>query len=414
MRIVHFADCHLGFRRFEIGVQGTRYSSNAGLEIGKNQREADIEVAFRAVVEETIAIKPDLIIIGGDFFDHFKPRNGTIVFAMEQLRRLVGIGAPIVLACGNHDLPKTRDTAPIFGLLRQLGIFVAEWEPETFTFPDRNLSVLAVPDAPGMTRPALIPNPAFKYNVLVLHGEVHGVPRVHGDRFGIEIPTEELNAPAWNYIGLGHWHVHQQIAPNVFYAGSIEYTSSNVWGELEDEKRFGLDGKVFVEHNLETGEHTLHPLPHRDHLDLKLSAHGLSAEELSVAMREVLDDAHPDATVTRFVVTDCPREVSAKVDHKMLREFKSRALNLNVEYRKPGIVVTPGRITTARRRIVLEDFFEDHVRARAARGEFPADVSLDDCVALGRKYLAQADAIVRGGDSQELEAKLEASVEAVA
>ena len=84
----------------------------------------------------------------------------------------------------------------------------------------------------GVPRPALVPDPAARFNVLVLHGEIAGVlpaAAAATDRVSNEIAVDELNAEEWTYIALGHYHVYRSVAPRAYYSGSIEYTSANVW-----------------------------------------------------------------------------------------------------------------------------------------------------------------------------------------
>lgn len=381
----------------------------AGVDLGKNQREADVEASCRAAFTKAIELAPDLVIIGGDVFHSFRPSNGCIAFALAEFQRLMqGVrGAPVVVAAGNHDLPRSRETSTIMCVLREIGVHVAEWQTTRFEFPDRNLAVMAVPES-MMERPPLEPDARFKYNVLVLHGEVRGMPRVRGDRSDVEIPTEELNLPAWDYVGLGHYHVYHQIAPSCYYAGSIDYTSSNPWGEKQDERKFGLSGKGFVEHDLDTGAHTFHPLPRtRDHIDETMSAHGLTPAELNVAIAEKLDDMHPDMAITRLVITDCPRNLWREVDQKVIRPFKNRALNLQVVPKAPEVVSVGSQRIGTYRRPPLEDQLDQFLRNRFA-GRPGQDLSLEAITALGRKYLGQAD--VGKGDGPDLEEKLAASV----
>jgi hypothetical protein len=82
------------------------------------------------------------------------------------------------------------------------------------------------------------------------------------------------------------------------------------------------DGKGFVERDLVTGEHTFHALPKtRDHIDLR-STLGMTAEELSTALDELLDDAWPDMAIARVVITGCSLDVQKAVSSK-LRRFKA-------------------------------------------------------------------------------------------
>ena len=47
----------------------------------------------------------------------------------------------------------------------------------------------------------------------------------------------EILSDAWQYIALGDYHVYQQVGPNAYYSGSIEYTSLNPWADVREVKR---------------------------------------------------------------------------------------------------------------------------------------------------------------------------------
>ena len=57
------------------------------------------------------------------------------------------------------------------------------------------------------------------------------------------ISHKELGAENWDYVALGHYHVYRSVAPNAFYSGSLDYTSTNPWGELAEERELGIQGK---------------------------------------------------------------------------------------------------------------------------------------------------------------------------
>src|SRR5919206_67341 len=153
---------------------------------GINQREADVALSFRRAIDRTIELRPELVLIAGDVFHTVRPSNPAI---------------------------------------------------------------LAVPDTPGMTRPKLEPDPAWKYNVLLLHGEIAGVLPKEAtplNRAAVEISREELGAARWDYVALGHYHVYREVEPNAYYSGSVDYTSANAWGELVEERQARVPGKGII------------------------------------------------------------------------------------------------------------------------------------------------------------------------
>ena len=254
MRVVHLSDLHLGFRQYQRVTP-----------LGANQREADVALTLTRTIDRVIALRPDLVVVAGDVFHTVRPTNPAILHAFQQFNRLTSAleGVPVVVVAGNHDLPRSSETGCILRLFEQENLYVADFEARRFSFPELGVSVLALPDVPE-GRPELTPDPAARHNVLLIHGEVEGIiPRRAAmlDRATFEISEEELGAPQWSYVALGHYHVHREVAPNAYYSGSIDYTSANPWGELAEEHVAGLPGKGFIEFDLETGTHTFHPLP---------------------------------------------------------------------------------------------------------------------------------------------------------
>ncbi|MCE2899817.1 MAG: exonuclease SbcCD subunit D [Gemmatimonas sp.] len=386
MRLVHLADLHLGFRQYQ------RLTPT-----GINQREADVAATMQRAVAQIIERAPDLIVIGGDIFHTVRPSNPAILHAYRafmQLRAQLP-ATPIVMVAGNHDAPRTAETGCILRLFREIGVHVADARAELFTFAAQSLAVLAVPDVPGMVRPALLPPAGFEHRVLLLHGEVAGLLPAHAaaaDRAAIEIQPHELHADQWSYVALGHYHVYRQVAPGAFYSGSIDYTSSNPWGELREEREQRVPGKGFIEHDLVTGAHRFHPVaPSRPLLDLEpIDASGMSAADLDGAIRARVDSAAGgiDERVVRVTVRNVARHVVRALDHAALREYRKRAMHFHLDTRRPEPLARgQGGGSGASRRATLPEIVAERLRERA----LPAGVDRDQLVALGLRYLQQAE-----------------------
>ncbi|HSA54555.1 MAG TPA: metallophosphoesterase [Gemmatimonadaceae bacterium] len=383
MRLVHLADLHLGYRQFQ-------RQTAAGI----NQREADVAAVFRTAVDKVIALRPDVVLIAGDVFHNVRPSNPAILHGFTQFSRLAA-GLPdaiIVIVAGNHDTPRASETGCILRLFAPLGIHVVDAEPRRLAFPDKNLAILAVPDAPA-TRVALDPDPLFERNILLLHGEVKGVVPVSSadsERAALQIAPEELAAPRWSYVALGHYHVFRQVAPNAFYAGAIEYTSSNAWGELQEERAARLSGKGFIEFDLDRGRRVFHSLkPARALVDLPpIQARGLTAADVDAAIAGNVAQVPGGIgeRIVRQVVRDIPRHVARELDHKTLREYKRHALHFHLDTRRPEIVRQSASGAPGRRPSLMETV-RDKLRTRP----LPADVDREALVALGLRYLRDAD-----------------------
>jgi hypothetical protein len=386
VRLVHLADLHLGFRQYQ------RLTPT-----GVNQREADVARSFARAIDQTIALRPDLVVIAGDVFHTVRPSNPAILHAFKQFMRLrlALPGAEIVMVAGNHDAPKTTETGCILRLFTECGVRVVDGAAERLDFADRDLSVLAVPDVPGHRRPELSPDPARRWNVLLLHGEVadvFGSSRPAAERAAVEIPRDALRAPEWDYIALGHYHVYREVEPNAYYSGSIDYTSFGAWVELRDEAEWGVPGKGIVERDLVTGAHTFHPLDRsRDLVQLPtLRAAGLDAPQLDAAVRAAVE-ALPggiENKIVRLVAEDVPRHVARDMDHKALREFRRRALHFQFEARRPEPSARSASGGPGRRPSLAEV-----VREKLQTRQLPPGLDRAAFVALGLDYLARADAL---------------------
>ena len=383
MRIAHLADLHLGFRQYQ------RLSG-----AGNNQREADVARATRRAIDAVIAAAPDLIVIAGDVFHQVRPSNPMILFAHRELSRLRTALplSPVVMIAGNHDLPRAAETGCILALFRTVGITVVEHEPERLRFPQLDLSLFAVPDRLGQPLPALTTDAGAKWNVLLLHGEVQGVlpdRAVMVDRTPSEVTIGELEQAPWDYVALGHYHVHRQVAARAWYAGSLEYVSSNAWGEMAEQRQHGVPGKGFALHDLVTGTHTFVPVPpERRFADLEpVDARALAPADVDalVADRVGQMPGGLDDAVVRLVVREIPRHVARDLDHKAIREYKKRALHFQLDTRKPELVRTRSASGAGGARPSLPMLLKDKLEGRPLATE----VDRAAFVALGMDYLAR-------------------------
>src|SRR5262245_45350703 len=380
MRLVHLSDLHLGYRQY-LRLTPT----------GINQREADVARTFQRAIDQVIALEPDIVLMAGDSFSTARPTNAAILHAFRQFLRLRNAlpNAAIVLIGGDHDTPRTTETGSILSLFEQLGISVAAGEAKRFPFPDKDLSILAVPGVPNAA-PSLLPSDDARRNVLLIHANVQDVvPRFQAeiDRAALQLSRAELSAPRWDYVALGHYHVHQQVADNAWYAGSIDFTSLDVWGDLE---LAGTAGKGFIEFDLDTGAHQFHPVaPSREFVDLKaINARNLSVAELDAAIRRAVEKCKGgiDDKVVRLIVRDIPRHMVRELDHRALREYKQRALHFHLVPHRPEPLARVGQGAPARRPSVV-----DVVREQLRTRELPPDLDRERLVELGMKYLADAE-----------------------
>ena len=362
---------------------------------GINQREADVAQAFTRALDKVIELAPEVVLIAGDVFHQVRPTNTAILHAYIQFARLRAQlpDAEIIMVAGNHDTPRSAETACILRLFSPLGIHVIDADAQSLDFPDLDLSVLGV----AMNQypvPLLTPPGTRRWNVLMLHGAVEGMlgPYSASDELWTdETSQEDIHANEWDYVALGHYHVFRQLAPNQFYSGATEYTSTNTWSEKHEEAQTGVPGKGIIEYDLIDRTHVFHTLElEREFVDIDVvSARGLTDAEVNVEIQAAVDRCRGgiDDKVVRLIVRDLPRHVLRQLDHKMLRDIRRRALHFHLDARRPDIISRSSGHGAPGRRPSLADFVRDKLRERV----LPHDVDRDALVDLGARYLKDAE-----------------------
>ena len=319
IRICHMADVHLGYRRY-----------NKLSKSGLNQRELDVNLAFQEAITRIISLKPDVTIIAGDLFHAVRPSNSIVTFCFRQLRRLArDTGAPVIIVAGNHETPKRADTGSVLQLFSEIeNVYVAESGFEVFTFKDKSLAVSCLPHTAllEIDTVTLRADDRFAHNILVVHGQVN--ERWVSDFGGAEVELKALAPHEWDYIALGHVHIHRPVALNAAYSGALEHTANNIWSEASI-------GKGFLEVLLPGGKRTFHPLtsPREIAVLEPLDVEGVEPADVMELIRDRLDSiaGGMDGKIVRLEVRGLSRETYRHLDHKELRVLRARALNLTLD-----------------------------------------------------------------------------------
>lgn len=369
MKLAHLADLHLGFRAYD------------RTEHGMNRREIDVALAWSRAVDSIITERPDAVLIAGDLFHSVRPTNHAIIALYQGLARIRAAlpETRILAVSGNHDRPRTAETIPILGLFRTLDVTMAIDRVERVE-PRPGVAVTLVPE--GCGEQDWGPDPAATTNILLLHAAVQGVsPGDKGlaaDRFS-----------GWDFVCLGDYHVQHEVAPNAWYAGSLDFVSSDPWAEA----RAGVPkGYLIIEDTPEgPGAQTkrvgarpgfvARPValePPRRFVDLPpFDASRMSAAELDLQIARRVDEASIDSAVVRLVVTSVTRELRAAIDHQAIREYKGRALHFQLDLRRDEAAASPVARAHAFRKL------DDVVGAFLGERALPPDVDRDEFVRTG-------------------------------
>ena len=312
MKILHFADLHLGVESYG------RIDPTTGL----SSRFHDFLSALDQVVDYARQNKVDLVLFCGDAYKSREPSQTQQREFARRINWLSTSGIPIFLLIGNHDLPNAINRATsteIFDTLAVKNVYVSN-RPEIYRIPT-NSGIIQIASLPWLRRSALLSKEDTKNldfdqinqrlqqvltnviaaNISKLDPELPSILAAHvwvssaqvGSERSMTIGQEHMLLlsnvanPAFDYIALGHIHKHQVLShnPPVVYAGSLERLD---FSEEADDKGFYL---VEIEPDKETGKRRVsfdfHQVTGRRFLTINI---GIEPE-----------DTEPTATVLRAI-----------------------------------------------------------------------------------------------------------------
>jgi DNA repair protein SbcD/Mre11 len=212
---VHAADLHLGYAQY-------------GLEV----RRQDFDNAFMEIVDRTLELKPDFMIIAGDLFHQARPSNVTLENTIKSFKRLRDAGISVLTVDGSHDLAPNSITSTILYPLDSAGLIYhlprhegACWrKPGTCyvygipNFRSRRKTEECLPEFLKQNPPN--PDPQVG-NICVFHGAVD-LPTVKPPYIEAELPPD-LVPDGFGYYAAGH--VHQRFLGK-FKSGYLAYSGS--------------------------------------------------------------------------------------------------------------------------------------------------------------------------------------------
>jgi len=288
IRILHFADIHVGMERYG------RVDATTGI----NSRVMDYLRRLSDLVEYAIDQKVDLVIFAGDAY---RTRNPNSTYRREfawRIKELADRGIPVVMVPGNHDLPAAPNrasTIDIFDTLRVPNIYVLDHSSGVTVIETRRGAPVQIAPVPYPYISELTSQEEYRAVSLaeldrivtakldaIIQGfadEVRQRPEIpavlvghfsvdearvgseHSIMVGrdVKVTRSVLVDDAWDYVALGHVHKHQDLNPGaqppVVYSGSVERID---FGEEREPK-----GWVMVELSRGRAEYEFVPHYHR-------------------------------------------------------------------------------------------------------------------------------------------------------
>ncbi len=316
LSFVHVADIHLGY---------TQYNLEA--------RREDFNRAFQEIVEKTIDLDPDFMIVAGDIFHHARPSNVTLEAAIQNFSNLRDADIPVLVVDGSHDAAPNVITGTILNPLDTAGLLYylprqkdACWRNEkcyVFGVPNyrtRRRTEEQLPLFYETNKPS--PDPDL-FNIFVFHMALD-LPSVKPPQMEAEAPPELL-PDGFNYYAGGHVHKFSKIK---FKTGILAYSGSTETVYYDDawlEKGFyhvNVDEKGKAEFH-----HVKLKSPRRFKI-LDNDYSGMTPAKISeAALRQVRENDEEDVIIVPILRGVLPAEANrSEVDITQIRNAAEKAL----------------------------------------------------------------------------------------
>jgi exonuclease SbcD len=194
-------------------------------------RREDFDRVFQEVVDKTIELKPDFMIVAGDIFHHARPSNVTLEAAIQGFSRLRDAGIPVLVVDGSHDAAPNVITSTILNPLDEAGLLYYLPRHEGSCWRNQKSYVYGVPNyrTRRKTEEQLplfyeankpSPDPEL-FNIFVFHMALD-LPNVTPPQMEAEAPPELL-PDGFNYYAGGHVH---KCSKSSFKSGVLAYSGS--------------------------------------------------------------------------------------------------------------------------------------------------------------------------------------------
>lgn len=327
MKVLHFADLHLGVENYG------RPDPKSGL----SSRLADFLATFDEVIDYAVGEPVDAVLFAGDAFKTRDPNPTVQREFARRIRRLSRAGIPTVLLIGNHDLPGATSRATSLEIYDALEVdhvrvcrtiehFVLEtgsgplqlvtlpWaprsqllaqgseaEPEVGTINERIAKRIVVTVRQLARDVARRPDlPAILLGHLSVGGATTSTEQSIMLGQDVILSRADLEAATFDYVALGHIHKHQLVGPSrppVVYSGSLERID---FGEEREEKGFVVVEIDATKDRASRTSWAFHPVAARPFVTLRLTAG--DDEPLHDIVNALRDhDGIKDAIVRTFI-----------------------------------------------------------------------------------------------------------------
>jgi exonuclease SbcD len=399
MKILHFADVHLG------AAGGGRTDPHTNL----STRISDSIRCLNFIVDVALDQQVDLALFAGDAYRSSDPSPTLQTFFLKPILRLLHEGIPVVMVLGNHDLPgaltraHSLEIAHIFSLpnlhvidrptalLRvttkagEVGIIGLPWVKLLRLLSDADIAKKSASEITELLSERLAQTlrvyldeaPSDIPLIVLAHQAVLGSTRPGSEKSMLWgdvplLPLHLLTDEHLAYTALGHQHNYEDLSPrgpvHAVYAGSPDRYD---FSDEDVSKGFiiaGLEGRYFTP--------VFHPTPARRFLtlDVKLGA----GDDIGDLLARKLDaEAIADAIVRLRLVSDAGHLTDAEMEtvHRALEPAHSFTVEVTAPPREVEQVFATFGLDLSPKTAV-EDYIKLHAKELGDLGDEVRDYAL--------------------------------------
>lgn len=390
IRVMHFADVHLGIETY----------GKLDPETGLNSRLLDFRRSLNFAIDRALEAGVHLALFAGDAYKSRDPSQTHQREFASCIRRLTDASVPVVMVTGNHDLPNAKSRANAIEIYRTLGVR----DVHVISRPD----IVRVDTAAGPVQVAGMPY-LVRSNVLSRdetrnktmqettdlmvekYGQYigyladhleHGIPSVLLGHFWLknakvsgqggylnvaepEVLVSTVANPAFDYVAMGHIHKFQDLNkrahPPVVYAGSIDRID---FSERNEDKGF-----VLVDLAKGATSYEFISLPVRRFVDVEVDA---DVDDPTAAILEKIRDADVRDAVVKLLY-HIPQEKLPLIREADIREALSSAflvVSVTRDVRRDSATIRSRLLNEALDPIqALEMYFDSREESRKRKPE---------------------------------------------
>ena len=342
---VHAADLHLGYAQY-------------GLEA----RRQDFDNAFKEVVDKTIELKPDFMIIAGDLFHQARPSNVTLENTIRSFKRLKDAGIPVLTVDGSHDSAPNTVTGTILYPLDSAGLIHHLPRPSGACWRKPDCCyVYGIPNYHNKhkTEEALPkfmeenpPTPDRKVcNIFVFHAAVD-LPSVKPPYIEAEVSPEQLPS-GFNYYAAGH--VHEKYLDK-FKTGFLAYSGSTETADYREAKYQKGFLHVTVNEKGEVKPEFIELTSGRKFVVFEQDFTGMASAKITDLAAQLVKDADSEGAIIIPVLKGTlPAEASrTEIDISKIRSAAEKALLVH-----PIVLLKETAVSDEIVRSIFESEFKD-------------------------------------------------------